>query len=120
MSGYGGRRAPNFAQYLEDLNTIPSPYDQSLQQQQNDSFNIDAELELFTNTEFLDFGHFGDMSMPLSFDPAEDDKTQGKKQQDKQTDMNYMDLLTGKSGYCDIATYWFFLLVYSVGMPFCL
>ncbi|QKX56370.1 uncharacterized protein TRUGW13939_03471 [Talaromyces rugulosus] len=93
MSGYGGRRAPNFAQYLEDLNTIPSPYDQSLQQQQNESFNLDAELELFTNTEFLDFGHFGDMSMPLSYDPAEDDKTQDKKQ-GKQSDMNYMDLLT--------------------------
>ncbi|CRG85490.1 hypothetical protein PISL3812_02544 [Talaromyces islandicus] len=104
MSGYGGRRAPNFAQYLEDLNTIPSPYDQSLQQQQNDSFNIDAELELFTNTEFLDFGHFGDMSMPLAYDPAEDDKTQDKKQQDTQTDMNYMDLLNDLNNIPEYST----------------
>lgn len=116
MSGYGGRRALNFAQYLEDLNTIPSPYDQSLQQQQNDSFNIDAELELFTNTEFLDFGHFGDMNMPLSFDPAEDDKTQDKKQQDKQTDMNYMDLLNGKSATATFNILGFFLLAFSIGV----
>lgn len=101
MSNYGGRRAPNFAQYLEDLNTIPSPYDQSLQQQP-DSFNIDAELALFTNTEFLDFGHFGDMSMPLGFsNPADEEQRKpGDEQQnvvDKPGDMDYMGLLNGKA-----------------------
>ncbi|KAH8697288.1 putative bZIP transcription factor [Talaromyces proteolyticus] len=100
MSGFGGRRAPSFAQYLDDLNTIPSPYDQSLQQQQNESFNIDAELELFTNTEFLDFGHFGDMSLPLAYNPAEDEKPQEKKPNTsgKHGDMNYMDMLNDFNG----------------------
>ena len=31
MAGYNGRRAPNFSQYLDDLNAIPSPYDQAVQ-----------------------------------------------------------------------------------------
>ncbi|KAF3405157.1 hypothetical protein EIK77_006944 [Talaromyces pinophilus] len=98
MSTYGGRRAPNFAQYLEDLNTIPSPYDQSAQQQSTEPFNIDAELALFTNTEFLDFGHFGDMTMPLGFSPAEEEhKAQDEKHVGKNTDMDYMDLLHGKT-----------------------
>ncbi|KAF5009131.1 hypothetical protein F66182_15587, partial [Fusarium sp. NRRL 66182] len=96
MSNYGGRRAPNFAQYLEDLNTIPSPYDQSAQQQQStEPFNLDAELALFTNTEFLDFGHFGDMNMPLGFSPAEEEhKGQEEKHvAEKHLDMNYMEML---------------------------
>lgn len=96
MSGYGGRRAPNFAQYLEDLNTIPSQYDQSLQQQQTDSYNIDAELALFTNTEFLDFGHFGDMSMPMGFsNPAEEERKLQAEHNvaEKHGDMDYLDLL---------------------------
>lgn len=56
--GYSGRRAPNFSQYLNELNMIPSPYDQALQQQQerNDVFdNIDSNLAMFANAEFLDF-----------------------------------------------------------------
>lgn len=96
MTSYNGRRAPNFSQYLEDLNTIPSPYDQS-GQQQNEPFNIDAELALFTNAEFLDFGHFGDLNMPLTYDPAEDEKArQENAGSDKNNNVNYLDLLNGK------------------------
>lgn len=103
MSGYNGRRAPNFSQYLEDLNAIPSPYDQALQQQQ-DSFNLDAELALFTNAEFLDFdsfdngGGFGDMNVPpLKY---EDQHQQQQQQQDhhgaagaEDKEFKYLDLL---------------------------
>ncbi|KAI5286212.1 hypothetical protein KEM54_006961, partial [Ascosphaera aggregata] len=54
--GYNGRRAPNFSQFLNELNMIPSPYDQALQQQeQNDLFDVESELAMFANTEFLDF-----------------------------------------------------------------
>jgi hypothetical protein len=104
MSSYGGRRAPNFAQYLEDLNTIPSPYDQSAQQQQTEPFNIDAELALFTNTEFLDFGHFGDMNMPLGFSPVEEEHKahEEKHAVEKHTDLDYMELLNGKTAIPDV------------------
>ncbi|KAL1965094.1 hypothetical protein VTN77DRAFT_6007 [Rasamsonia byssochlamydoides] len=91
MSSYNGRRGPNFSQYLEDLNTIPSPYDQV---QQQEPFNLDAELALFTNAEFLDFGHFGDLSMPLTYDPAEDENSRHENAgSDKNHNVNYMDLL---------------------------
>lgn len=106
MSGYNGRRAPNFSQYLEDLNAIPSPYDQALQQQQ-DSFNLDAELALFTNAEFLDFdsfdngGGFSDMNVPpLKY---EDQHQQQQQQQDhhgaagaEDKEFKYLDLLNGE------------------------
>lgn len=74
MSGFSGRRAPNFAQYLEDLNTIPSPYEQS-SHQQDDAFNLEAELAMFTNTEFLEFDHFPIIDMPPPSDTFPSENT---------------------------------------------
>lgn len=110
MSGYHGRRAPNFSQYLDDLNTIPSPYDQALQQQQQqqDAFNLDAELALFTNTEFLDFdnlagGNISGGNVSANYEqpaeeefPSKDNAPAAKSQQG----MKYVDLLNGKSLTC--------------------
>lgn len=100
MSAYNGRRAPNFSQYLEDLNAIPSPYDQALQlQQQQDSFNIDAELALFTNTEFFDFDNFGDLNLP-TFDAAVEEDASRRKSlnaEQQNSDIKFLDLLNGKS-----------------------
>ena len=98
MSGYNARRFPNFSQYLDDLNTIPSPYDQALQQQQQqESFNIDAELSLFTNAEFFDFDNFGDLSLP-TFDSVEDanSKKENVPKTDQNSDMKFLDLLNGE------------------------
>lgn len=99
MAGYNGRRAPNFSQYLDDLNTIPSPYDQALQQQQQqqNTINFDEELALFTNAEFFDFDKFGDLSLP-SFDAVEDKSTNaGTGDQAQNEDMKFLDFLNGKS-----------------------
>ncbi|QVM08922.1 hypothetical protein D8B26_003593 [Coccidioides posadasii str. Silveira] len=89
MSGYNGRRAPNFSQYLNDLNTVPSPYDQTLQQDQG-LFDVDAELALFTNAEFFDFDSRGDMSshVPVSLgeDLAQSEPTSSQ-------DVKYLDML---------------------------
>jgi len=96
MSSYNGRRVPNFSQFLEDLNAIPSPHDQALQQQ-DDSFNIDAELALFTNTEFLDFDSHGDMSMPLTYEPLEEEGSQLPnvvETKNVNVRADYLDLLT--------------------------
>lgn len=92
MSSYNGRRAPNFSQFLEDLNTIPSPFEQAVQQQQQqETFNLDAELAMFTNAEFLDFDNL-DMNMPM-YDPVEE----GQGQEDrKEPDVKYLDLLNGE------------------------
>lgn len=104
MAAFNGRRAPNFSQYLDDLNAIPSPYDQALQQQQQQqtTLNLDEELALFTNTEFFDFDKFNDLSLP-NFDSV-DDKNIGET--DQNADMKFLDFLQGKfnlyngSRYC--------------------
>jgi hypothetical protein len=102
MAAYNGRRAPNFSQYLDDLNAIPSPYDQALQQQQqHTTLNLDEELALFTNTEFFDFDKFTDLSLP-NFDSV-DDKTLAAADQSQNADMKFLDFLQGKLGlqiYC--------------------
>lgn len=96
MSGYNGRRAPNFSQFLEDLNTIPSPFEQAVQQQQQqqEPFNLDAELAMFTNAEFLDFDNL-DMNMPM-YDPEEGHGQGDKPGAGKEHDVKYMDLLNGE------------------------
>lgn len=83
MAEYNGRRAPNFSQYLDDLNAIPSPYDVAVQQQQ-ETFNLDNDLSLFTNTEFFDF----DLNIP-SFEPVEESKQHVKQN----SDMDFLNML---------------------------
>ncbi|EYE97857.1 putative bZIP transcription factor (MetR) [Aspergillus ruber CBS 135680] len=91
MSEFNGRRAPNFSQYLDDLNAIPSPYDQAVQQQQKqDSFNLDAELSLFTNAEFFDFDQF---NLP-TFDSVDNDKLKDNSNNVEQNpDLKFLDFL---------------------------
>ncbi|KAJ5610266.1 hypothetical protein N7510_006985 [Penicillium lagena] len=98
MAGYNGRRAPNFSQYLDDLNAIPSPYDQAVQQQQQqqNSFNVDDELALFTNAEFFDFDKFGGLSLP-TFDSVDNTKTAGD-QTSHEADMKFLDFLNDGLG----------------------
>ncbi|KAE8390583.1 hypothetical protein BDV23DRAFT_154861 [Aspergillus alliaceus] len=105
MAEFNGRRAPNFSQYLEDLNAIPSPYDQALQQQQQGSYNLDAELSLFTNAEFFDFDNFGDLSLP-GFDSAENDgfKKENKQTTSQNSDMEFLDLFQGFGNMPDYST----------------
>ena len=100
MAGYNGRRAPNFSQYLDDLNAIPSPYDQALQQQQQqqNTFNLDNELALFTNAEFFDFDHFGDLGLP-TFGSVGEKTTQAESVSDQSpqsADLKFLDFLSGE------------------------
>ena len=107
MSGFPGRRALNFSQYLDDLNTIPSPYVQAMQQQQQqqlDACNIDADLALFTNTEFYDFDNLGDFSLP-TFDAVDETSSpedqsrigQSQSQKPSQTQgTEFLDILNGE------------------------
>lgn len=99
MSEYNGRRAPNFSQYLDDLNAIPSPYDQAVQQQQQqqDSFNLDSELSLFTNAEFFDFDKLGDLNLP-TFDSVDNDKS--KENREQNPDLKFLDFLNGEFTMC--------------------
>ncbi|KAL4929546.1 putative bZIP transcription factor (MetR) [Aspergillus undulatus] len=90
MAEYNGRRAPNFSQYLDDLNAIPSPYDVAMQQQQQqDGFNFDNDLSLFTNTEFFDF----DLNLP-PFEPVEENKHKVSQN----SEMEFLDMLGDQFG----------------------
>ncbi|KAJ5787304.1 hypothetical protein N7457_002294 [Penicillium paradoxum] len=98
MAGYNGRRMPNFSQYLDDLNAIPSPYDQALQQQQQQqaTFN-DDDLALFTNTEFFEFDKFTDFTNLPPF-PSDDDKTNEgvSDQAAHNADLKFLDFLNAE------------------------
>jgi hypothetical protein len=100
MANFNGRRAPNFAQYLDDLNAIPSPYDQAVQQrQQENTFNLDEELALFTNTEFFDFDKFTDLGLP-TFDAVDQKSSPVESNADQSTqnaDIKFLEFLNGKS-----------------------
>ncbi|RVX76151.1 hypothetical protein B0A52_00508 [Exophiala mesophila] len=50
MSSYRGRTGPNFSEYLNNLNSLPSPYDPD----QFQTEEID-DLAMFTNTDFTHF-----------------------------------------------------------------
>ncbi|KAL1641170.1 hypothetical protein SLS58_006278 [Diplodia intermedia] len=79
MSGYAGRKAPNVSQYIQDLNTVPTPQELA---QPKDNFPLDDDLSLFTNTEFFDFDlgtSLPDVSQaaPLDkFDPHAEERAQ--------------------------------------------
>ncbi|OOF97755.1 hypothetical protein ASPCADRAFT_205011 [Aspergillus carbonarius ITEM 5010] len=104
MSEFNGRRAPNFSQYLDDLNAIPSPYDQAIQQQQQESYNFDAELSLFTNTEFFDFDQLGDLNLP-TFDAMEENTVKKETAPGINSDMDFLNLLgEGFSNVNDISS----------------
>ena len=53
---YQGRRAPNVSEYIANLNSIPSAQD--LQSLDQENFNFDGDLALFTNANFFDLGAF--------------------------------------------------------------
>ncbi|KAJ8062134.1 hypothetical protein OCU04_008694 [Sclerotinia nivalis] len=50
---YNGRRGPNVSEYIANLNAIPTPQD--LQNSNQEPFNVDDDLAMFTNAQFFDF-----------------------------------------------------------------
>lgn len=48
---YSGRTGPNVSEYIANLNAIPSAADVP----NDEEFNLDADLAMFTNTQFFDY-----------------------------------------------------------------
>jgi hypothetical protein len=88
MSGYRGRTGPNFSEYLNNLNTLASPYDP--EPFPADELDISQDLAMFTNT---DFTHFDIPSLPedasFNFDLSEN--------KNNPHNVKYEDLLSGSS-----------------------
>lgn len=53
MSTYRGRTGPNFSEYLNNLNTLASPYEQ--EHFSPDEIELSQDLAMFTNTDFTHF-----------------------------------------------------------------
>jgi len=88
MSSYRGRTGPNFSEYLSNLNTLASPYDQ--EHFPAEELDISQDLAMFTNT---DFTHFDMPSLPedgaFNFDLNENETNPH--------DVKYQDLLSSSS-----------------------
>lgn len=54
MTGFTGRGASGMYASIANLNTVPSDYELAMQQQQ-EGYNMQADLDLFTNAQFFDF-----------------------------------------------------------------
>jgi hypothetical protein len=65
--GYNGQRGPNVSEFIANLNTIPAA--QEVGSEGLENFNYEADLAIFTNTEFLDF----DIDQNADYQPTDFD-----------------------------------------------
>lgn len=80
MSAFAPRRSgPNVAQYIANLNAIPSPQESGSVQGQQDAYGLDDDLALFTNVEFLDNFDLGEASAAGSVEDGQREYSQQGK-----------------------------------------
>lgn len=89
---YNGRTGPNVSEYIANLNAIPSATDLS----NDEEFNLDADLAMFTNTQFFDY----DLGHDTDLQAAGDGHAQGRGQEGTvapdNVDMNSLEFMNGK------------------------
>lgn len=68
-----GRRPPNVSQYIiATLNTVPTA--QEVANQEDENFNLEDDLAIFTNTEFFNFDIGDDIEQPINYDPSQEER----------------------------------------------
>ncbi|KAF8847885.1 hypothetical protein BDZ45DRAFT_307062 [Acephala macrosclerotiorum] len=96
---YSGRTGPNVSEYIANLNAIPSASDLPTE----DDFNLDADLAMFTNTQFFDYD--------LGTDTDIQHTGQGVDGQDGQTvapdnvDLNSLEFMNDDFSFPDFNTF---------------
>lgn len=120
MSTYNGRHGPNVSQYLRDLNTI-SPNDTTGVEEQQ--FNMEDDLALFTNTQFFDF----DSGQNTDFQ-AQPVKAEGKAPHSGTTsedvsaapsvigEMPGLDFMSGEFFFSFVLIFFTFLFLFNVSL----
>ncbi|KAH0534141.1 hypothetical protein FGG08_007267 [Glutinoglossum americanum] len=103
MSAFIGRRAPNVSQYIATLNTIPSAHDLASQQQQ-DSFGLEDDLALFTNTQFFDFD-MGESHALVEYDPEHELRARRENAAAHKHGMKDLDFLGGDYQFSDFSEF---------------
>ncbi|OIW27580.1 hypothetical protein CONLIGDRAFT_440504 [Coniochaeta ligniaria NRRL 30616] len=80
MASFNSRRGPNVSQYLRELHTIPEQDTAA-----GETFNMDDDLAMFTNTQFFDFdsGQNTDYNAP----PLKPETTEAAPQQSRSEDV---------------------------------
>ncbi|KAI9815098.1 MAG: hypothetical protein M1827_002941 [Pycnora praestabilis] len=102
MSGYNGRRAPNVSQYIANLNTIPSAHDLATQQQEG--FNLEDDLAMFTNTQFFDYDLGQAMeSVPVAYSPSQEERARRENAASQKNNMKGADFLNGEFQFPDFS-----------------
>ena len=89
---YNGRRGPNVSEFVANLNAVPTV--QELQS--SDSFVLDDDLAMFTNTQFFDFDLGKDTDLPPTNYGVEGPGEQATAAES--SDMKALDFLHGQ---CD-------------------
>ena len=64
MANFAGRRVPNVSQYIANLNVV-QPKDESTFHP-DETYDFEHDLNMFTNTDFLDFPVDNDISFETS------------------------------------------------------
>jgi hypothetical protein len=90
---YNGRTGPNVSEYIANLNAIPSATDLP----NDDEFNLDADLAMFTNTQFFDYDLGQDTDLQAA-DLGGDGHGQGQEGAvaPDSVDMNSLEFMNGK------------------------
>jgi len=78
MSGYNGRHGPNVSKYVANLNTIPTQQDLLAE-----PLNIEEDLALFTNNDFIDWNENDNLDTSLDFLNTEQQQQQQQQQQQR-------------------------------------
>lgn len=84
MATFAGRRVPNVSQYIANLNVV-QPKDENTFNP-DETFDFEHDLNMFTNTEFLDFpvdesiefNTSGPEQLPLADAAARQDQQHGR------------------------------------------
>lgn len=92
MANLHGRTGLNFSNYISNLNTIPNTYEQ--EPLPADDVNLDRELAMFTNTDFIDFET---TAAPSSGIPMNYDAEKYAEMEQTNIDMKYEDMLQGNA-----------------------
>lgn len=90
MANLHGRNGINYSQYINNLNALPTGYEQ--ESLQPDDVSIDRELAMFTNTDFVDFETNNN---PPNGVPVNYDVEKYRNMRQSNMDMKYEDMLQG-------------------------
>jgi len=88
---YNGRTGPNVSEYIANLNAIPSATDLP----NDEEFNLDADLAMFTNTQFFDYDLGHDTDLQAAGDGHAQGRGQGGTVAPDNVDMNSLEFMNG-------------------------